>query len=114
MSETVHYYLSLNLPFFPHLVKHLTNACLASSQVSGMIPHTGYTLIMNCNLPRIGTLLLSESLMLELLMVILANPSVFQELIAQSFEFKLLVETREQNLYTNEIICMNCYFSKTA
>lgn len=37
-----------------------------------------------------------------------------RQLIAQSCELKLLVETREQNLYTNEIICMKCYFNKTA
>lgn len=78
MSETVRYYLSLNLPFFfPHLVKYLTNACLASSEVSGMIPHAGHTLVMRCNLPRMWVLLLSNYLMLDLLMVILANPPVF-------------------------------------
>lgn len=63
--------------FFPHLVKHLTNACLASSEVSGMIPHTGHTLVTRGNLPRMWVLLLSDYLMLDLLMVILANPPVF-------------------------------------
>lgn len=60
--------------FFPlHLVKHLTNACLAGSEVTVRIPHTGHPLIT-----RTWVLLLSDDVMLTLPMVGPANPPVFR------------------------------------
>lgn len=113
MSETVHYYLSLNLPFFRSPPCEMFDKCLAGSKAGLQFPTQGTPWEWGAVSKGVG-LQLSACLMQDLVMVILANPRLPQQLTAQSWELKLPVGTREQNLYTNEIICMKCYFNKTA
>lgn len=114
MSETVHYYLSLNLPFFS--LPTLWNVWQMPGwlQSRAVTPHTEHTLGMRGSLQGCG---------FAAFCLVNAgswdghpckSPCLPQQLTAQSCELKLPVGTGEQNLYTNEIICMKCYFNKTA
>lgn len=117
MSETVHYYLSLNFFFSPppHTLWNIWKmpAWLAQKWVVWS-SHRAHP----CNEVQSP-----EDVGFAAFWVFKASsldghpcksPCLPPELTAQSCELKFLVETREQNLYTNEIICMKCYFSKTA
>lgn len=117
MSETVHYYLSLNLPFF-FLPPTLWNIW----QMSAWLAQSEWYDSSRRAHPR-NEVRSSKDVGFAAFWLFNSgssdghpckSPCLPQELIAQSCELKLLVETREQNLFTNEIICMKCYFNKTA